>query len=65
MDFKILIVFVGVLAITAHSLHTASHLQTAASACVTPGVFNSTTGQCECKNGSIADSVTKACVCPK
>lgn len=64
MIFKILIVFLGLLLIT-QTLHLEAHTATSSATCISPGLFNSSTGQCDCKNGSIANTTSKTCVCPK
>ena len=58
MGFKVLIVLVG-LVLLSSCLHTHSHLN---STCSSPGKFNSSTGQCDCKNGSVPED--GQCVCP-
>lgn len=64
MTFKTLIVVILIL-ITVQTLRHNHHLTTTTAECVSPGSFNASTGQCDCKNGSVADTTTKKCVCPK
>lgn len=65
MQFKILILVLLLSFTLSLHLENFSHQQNALHTCISPGQFNSSTGQCDCKNGSIADHTTKTCVCPK
>lgn len=62
MHFKNLLGLFAFLVIT-QSLHLHSHLQSDISSCVSPGLYNATTKQCDCKNGSVLDAAKKSCVC--
>jgi hypothetical protein len=65
MNFKLLIFCL--LAACALSLHLQSqnHLNSTVVTCDPPALFNSSTGKCDCKNGSVLDTATSKCVCPK
>ena len=63
MESKVVILLLG-LVLLGSCLHTHSHLNST-SPCESPGEFNASTGQCDCKNGSVADSASGKCVCPE